>query len=105
MHTLREWRTQAENRGYARIAELVDYLQADELTHVKLAANWIRRLTENDPARRDELASWGRSAVDRITSFFGPPAGDQARFTFMKPGDEEGDAVLVGAASNRIIGE
>jgi uncharacterized ferritin-like protein (DUF455 family) len=88
MQTLREWRTHAEERGYTRIAELADYLQADELTHVKLATRWIPRLTASDPAQRDELAGWGRTAVDRITGFFGPPEGDQARFTFQKPGEE-----------------
>ena len=43
MQTLRIWREQAEQRGFSRIAELADYLQADELTHVKLATTWIRQ--------------------------------------------------------------
>ncbi len=60
MNTLRQWRTQAEKRGYTRIAELSDYLQADELTHVKLATNWIRKLTEKRPEYRDELLDWSR---------------------------------------------
>src|SRR4028118_577078 len=70
MHTLRQWRTEAEKRGFTRIAELCDYLQADELTHVKLATKWIRRFTENDPAHRDELVRWGRLAVGRIQGFW-----------------------------------
>jgi len=103
MHTLREWRTQAEKRGYTRVAELADYLQADELTHVKLAARWIRELTAEDVAQRDELVSWGRTAIDRITGFFGPPAGDEARFTFVKPGDESAGADHVPVST--VIGE
>jgi hypothetical protein len=106
MHTLREWRTEAEKRGFTRIAELVDYLQADELTHVKLAARWVRRLTEGDPARREELAAWGRTAVDRVTGFFGPPMGNEARFTFLKPGDDEIESEVVPAGRARaVIGE
>ena len=46
MQTLRKWRTEAEKRGFTRIAELSDYLQADERTHVKLGTDWIRELTE-----------------------------------------------------------
>jgi hypothetical protein len=104
MQTLRLWRTNAEKRGYTRIAELADYLQADELTHVKLATRWIRRLTEDDPVRRDDLARWGRTAVDRITGFHGEPAGEQAHFTFLKPESADGQAEPVGAVS-AVIGE
>jgi hypothetical protein len=103
MHTLREWREQAEERGYTRLAELCDYLQADELNHVKLATRWIRLLTEADPEHRDELAHWGRLAVDRIEGFYGQAYGSsgkaEPRFTFLR-GDEE----FTGEPS-RIIGE
>jgi hypothetical protein len=103
MHTLREWRTEAEKRGFTRVAELADYLQADELTHVKLAANWIRELLGEDVARRDELIVWGRKAVDRITSFHGRPSGDEARFTFAKPADESVESEQVPIRT--VIGE
>lgn len=103
MHMLRTWRTNAEKRGHARIAELCDYLQADELTHVRLATRWIRRLTEDDPARRDALVRWGTGAVNRIETFYNdgqaPPAHD-IRFTFLKPDDGE----VVVTPSN-VIGE
>ncbi len=102
MHTLRQWRANAEKRGYTRIAELADYLQADELTHVKLAGRWIRRLTEDDPAHRDELVAWGRTAVDHITGFHGEPSGKDAHFTFVKPGDEE---LHEGRLAAAVIGE
>jgi uncharacterized ferritin-like protein (DUF455 family) len=91
MQTLREWRTHAEERGYARIAELCDYLQADELNHVKLATEWIRRLTADDPERRADLVRWGTQAVGRIEGFYAdesyePPGEDEVRFTFLKEG-------------------
>jgi hypothetical protein len=102
MNTLKEWRVRAAERGYARIAELSDYLQADELTHVKDATKWVRRLTDADPVRRDELASWGRAAVDRIEGFFednGKPTEREVHFTF-KGGD--GD---LRASHSKVIGE
>jgi uncharacterized ferritin-like protein (DUF455 family) len=103
MHMLRMWRVNAEKRGHTRIAELCDYLQADELTHVKLATRWIRRLTEDDLAQRDELVRWGRKAVARIEGFYNDnpnqPEHD-VHFTFLKPDNAE----VVVTPSN-IIGE
>jgi hypothetical protein len=108
MHTLREWRVNAEKRGYERIAELCDYLQADELNHVKLASRWIRALTETNPKQLEELVEWSHSAVKRIENFYSSAYGG---------GQEDGDrkephfAFLSGAveetrfASSQTIGE
>jgi hypothetical protein len=83
MQTLRIWREQAEQRGYGRIAELADYLQADELTHVKLATTWIRQLLDGDDAREQELVAWGRNAVARIGGFWNEhDAPEDVHFTF-----------------------
>jgi len=89
MHTLREWRSEANKRGFNRIAELADYLQADERTHVMLGTDWIRELTKNDPAHRDELVSWGRKAIDKMNAFWSN--GEETRkepsdvqFTFLR---------------------
>jgi Protein of unknown function (DUF455) len=88
MNTLRQWREEATKRGYTRLAELADYLQADELTHVKLATEWIRRLTDDE--KRDDLIEWGRGAVERIEGFYAREGAEQraddVRFTFMKEG-------------------
>lgn len=97
MQTLREWRDQARANGYTRIAELADYLQADELTHVKLATHWIRQLTADDPQRLAELVDWSRAAVLRIQRFYAENPADIAddidiRFTFLRPDKgEEGE--------------
>src|SRR3954467_3184056 len=83
MQTLRIWREQAEQRGFSRIAELADYLQADELTHVKLATTWIRQLLDGDDVRQQELVDWGRKAVAQIGGFWNedkPP--EDVPFTF-----------------------
>jgi uncharacterized ferritin-like protein (DUF455 family) len=106
MHTLREWRTNAAARGYTRIAELVDYLQADELTHVKLATRWIRKLTENNPQHLEEILRWSQEAVHRIQSFYSDDPysvtrKDDARFSFMKGMDLDETPVV----NSAIIGE
>jgi hypothetical protein len=105
MHTLAQWRKEAEKRGYTRIAELADYLQADERTHVRLGTDWIQKLTEAEPRKRDELAAWGRKAIDRIQSFHASrykqmPDPSEARFTFLKP-----DGRVEAGALSPIIGE
>jgi hypothetical protein len=94
MHTLREWRTHAAERGYTRIAELVDYLQADELTHVKLATRWIRKLSEGDPRHMEDLLRWSQESVHRIQGFYSDDPysvtrKEDARFSFMKGVDQE----------------
>lgn len=101
MHTLREWRTEAEKRGYTRIAELADYLQADERTHVMLGTDWIRELTKDSPERVDELVSWGEDAVAKMDAFWaresGNPTARQDRehvpFTFLKAKKSKSEVV------------
>ncbi len=105
MHTLRQWRTEAEQHGLTRIAELCDYLQADELTHVKLATNWVRELTADDTAHRDELVRWGRKAVKRIEGFWSDEIAareedPEVHFTFLRGANEE----IVGVPMT-VIGE
>src|SRR5918997_649736 len=105
MNTLKQWRTEAEKRGYTRIAELADYLQADERTHVRLATDWIQKLTDDDTAHRDELVRWGREAIAHIQGFHASrykemPDPEEARFTFLKPNSHV-DAGMV----SPIIGE
>jgi len=89
MQTLREWRQEATARGYTRIAELSDYLQADERTHVMLGTDWIRELTADDPEHLAELVSWGRQAIDKMNAFWadsGKAREDPSdvQFTFLK---------------------
>ena len=106
MQTLREWRENAESHGFTRIAELCDYLQADELTHVRLATDWIRKLTDDKPEYRDELVAWSRKAVDVVQGFYNSAysASDSSepRFSFLRGGDNQDD--LAGIPSS-VIGE
>jgi len=105
MHTLRIWRAKAEERGFTRLAELCDYLQADELTHVKLATKWIRQLTADDRAHRDELVRWGRDVIIGMQRFWADdpnaePDESQVHFSFLRRNDEEVRSVPAG-----MIGE
>ncbi len=43
---------------------------ADEVTHVKMGSDWLRRLTADDPERRERALEFQR-AVDKLFSLGG----------------------------------
>ena len=47
-----------------------DWMLADEVTHVKMGSDWLRRLTENDPERREPALEFQRT-VDKLFSLGG----------------------------------
>src|SRR5436853_3371062 len=47
-----------------------DWMLADEVTHVKMGSDWLRRLTEHDPQRRERALEFQR-VVDKLFSFRG----------------------------------
>ena len=47
-----------------------DWMLADEVTHVKMGSDWLRRCTENDPDRRTKALDFQR-VVDKMFSFNG----------------------------------
>jgi uncharacterized ferritin-like protein (DUF455 family) len=47
-----------------------DWMLADEVTHVKMGSDWLRRLTENDPDRRERALEFQRT-VDAIFNLGG----------------------------------
>jgi uncharacterized ferritin-like protein (DUF455 family) len=107
MHTLREWKEHAEGRGYTRIAELCDYLQADELTHVRLGTQWIRHFIQEKPEIKEELVDWSQKAVAIVQGFYNNAysSSDQPkpRFSFLRKDDRETEEA--GEHSSNIIGE
>lgn len=52
------------------LAACEDWMLADEVTHVKMGSDWLRRLTENDPERRDRALEFQRT-VDKLFSLGG----------------------------------
>ena len=47
-----------------------DWMLADEVTHVKMGSDWLRRLTEHDPERRTRALEF-QSVVDKLFSYGG----------------------------------
>jgi uncharacterized ferritin-like protein (DUF455 family) len=47
-----------------------DWMLADEVTHVKMGSDWLRRLTEDDPERRERALEFQRT-VDKIFNLGG----------------------------------
>ncbi len=59
-----------DHSGDPVLAACEDWMLADEVTHVKMGSDWLRRLTENDPERR-ELALEFQRTVDKLFSLGG----------------------------------
>ena len=47
-----------------------DWMLADEVTHVKMGSDWLRRLTEGDPERRGRALEF-QGVVDKLFSYGG----------------------------------
>jgi uncharacterized ferritin-like protein (DUF455 family) len=47
-----------------------DWMLADEVTHVKMGSDWLRKMTVNDPQRQKDALEFQR-AVDKLFSFGG----------------------------------
>ncbi|MBV8957854.1 MAG: DUF455 family protein, partial [Actinobacteria bacterium] len=52
-----------------------DWMLADEVTHVKMGSDWLRRLTEKDPERRERALEFQR-VVDKLFSLGGARGED-----------------------------
>jgi uncharacterized ferritin-like protein (DUF455 family) len=44
----------------------VDYVLADEITHVRMGSKWLTRLTEGDPERRRRAIEFQESIDERF---------------------------------------
>jgi uncharacterized ferritin-like protein (DUF455 family) len=47
-----------------------DWMLADEVTHVKMGSDWLRRLTDRDPERRQQALEF-QAVVDKLFSYGG----------------------------------
>jgi uncharacterized ferritin-like protein (DUF455 family) len=47
-----------------------DWMLADEVTHVKMGSDWLRRITEGDPDRRQKALEF-QGVVDKLFSYGG----------------------------------
>ncbi len=53
-----------------------DWMLADEVTHVKMGSDWLRRVTENDPDRRKKALEF-QGIVDKLFSYGGTRSDSQ----------------------------
>jgi len=60
----------AEKAGDEKMKQAVDYVLADELTHVRFGSDWVREFTKDDPERYARAQDY-RRAVDKQFSFGG----------------------------------
>jgi uncharacterized ferritin-like protein (DUF455 family) len=59
-----------ELAGDPYLAFCEDWMLADEVTHVKMGSDWLRKVTENDPERRKKALDF-QSVVDKLFSYGG----------------------------------
>ena len=60
----------AEKTGDEKMCQAVDYVLADELTHVRFGSEWVREFTKGDPEYLERTQEYRRS-VDKQFSFGG----------------------------------
>jgi len=66
-NTMKEF---GDSSGDPVLSACEDWMLADEVTHVKMGSDWLRRLTENDPERRERALEFQRT-VDKLFSLGG----------------------------------
>jgi uncharacterized ferritin-like protein (DUF455 family) len=60
----------AQRAGDPVIERAVDYVLADEITHVRMGSQWMRRLTEGDPERLKKALAFQEN-IDNLFNFQG----------------------------------
>ena len=55
-----------------------DWMLADEVTHVKMGSDWLRRVTEGDPERRAKALEF-QGVVDKLFSYGGARSDSTSR--------------------------
>ncbi len=60
----------ADQTGDETMRQAVDYVLADELTHVRFGSDWVKEFTKEDPERYEKAQEF-RRAVDKQFSFGG----------------------------------
>jgi uncharacterized ferritin-like protein (DUF455 family) len=74
----------AEEVGDEKMRQAIDFVLADELTHVRFGSEWVREFTRNDPERLERAQEFRRD-VDRRFNFGGSRSDDpnaSIRFAF-----------------------
>jgi uncharacterized ferritin-like protein (DUF455 family) len=78
----------ADKTGDEKMEQAIDFVLADELTHVRFGSDWVAEFTKGDPERRKRAQDFQRD-VDR-------------RFTFGGSRSDREDAAIPIAREDRI---
>jgi uncharacterized ferritin-like protein (DUF455 family) len=70
------------------IERSIDYVLADEITHVRMGSKWMRKLTEGDPERLKKAQAF-QDSIDELFSFGTRTSLDKAGKIMQKVGDRE----------------
>src|SRR6266481_4615261 len=95
----------AQKMGDPVIERAVDYVLADEITHVRMGAKWMRKLTEGDPERY-ERARMFQENIDNLINFQGGRRPvEETKQQPQRVGDKEieFDATLTIAKEARLL--
>ena len=86
-----------------------DWMLADEVTHVKMGSDWLRRVTANDPDRRERALDFQRT-VDKLFSLGGfrgeedeSPVHLARKFRKMAGFDDDEVTELVDVAAEALV--
>jgi uncharacterized ferritin-like protein (DUF455 family) len=61
---MKNWIDVARRTGDNESARLIEFILADEITHVQLGKRWIQKLTEGDPERRTRVLEYPKKVLE-----------------------------------------
>jgi uncharacterized ferritin-like protein (DUF455 family) len=67
---LRDWIDVCRTDGYDTLGEILDFLLADELPHVRNGKQWIGVVAKNDPERQKSVLAWADAQADLLMEKF-----------------------------------
>jgi uncharacterized ferritin-like protein (DUF455 family) len=67
---LRDWIGVCRTDGYDTLGEILDFLLADELPHVRNGKQWIGVVAKNDPERQKSVIAWADAQADLLMEKF-----------------------------------
>ena len=79
----------AQKMGDEVIERSVDYVLADEITHVRMGSKWMRKLTEGDPERLKRAQAFQDNIDDLFNFGGGRTTVEKANHVKQRVGDKE----------------
>ena len=63
---LRDWIGVCRADGSDTLGEILDFLLADELPHVRNGKQWLRVVAKDDPKRQESVLAWADAQAARL---------------------------------------